>query len=102
MIIVDSVLVFLNAGVKNAGKNATKNILGFKGEGRMDFNNRAELHPCMTCEHGAIWTEQGKPAGNICKHPEVCKHRGLYYGRYHTRKRVPDWCPLNQKTGNNN
>ena len=62
----------------------------------MDFNNRAESHPCMKCEHGAVWTEQGKAAGNVCKHPKVLKQKGLCYGRYHTKKRVPEWCPLKQ------
>lgn len=63
----------------------------------MDFNGHAEAHPCMKCEHGAVWREQSKPAGNVCKHPEICKRKGLYYGRYHTLKKVPAWCPFEQE-----
>lgn len=59
----------------------------------MDFNGNAGSHPCMKCEHGYVWTEQGKAAGNICKHPDVVKQHGLLYGRFHSKKRIPDWCP---------
>lgn len=60
----------------------------------MGFNGQAESHPCMMCEYGKMWTEQNKPAGNVCTHPEICKRKGLYYGRYHTKNRIPEWCPI--------
>jgi hypothetical protein len=63
----------------------------------MDFNSHAELHPCMQCEHGAVWREQSKPAGNVCKHPEICKRKGLYYGRYHTLKKYRHGARLSRK-----
>lgn len=78
--------------------NSISDKLIFCEEKRMDFNSYAESHPCMKCEHGAVWREQSKPAGNVCKHPEICKRKGLYYGRYHTLKKVPAWCPFKQES----
>nr|DAP56885.1 MAG TPA: hypothetical protein [Caudoviricetes sp.] len=63
----------------------------------MNFNSRAYSHPCMECEYGEMWTEQSNPAGNVCMHPEIRKRNGLYYGRYHTKKRIPEWCPIKQQ-----
>lgn len=60
------------------------------------FNAMAEKHPCMACEYGRIWTEMGKAAGNVCKHPEIIRGPGLYYGRYHSLKNVPTWCPIKE------
>lgn len=63
----------------------------------MDFNPKAEKHPCMKCEHGGTWTEKGGMAGNICKHPEITRQHGLFYGKFHTLKIIPKWCPLKEK-----
>ena len=61
--------------------------------GLPNFNPDARRHPCMSCQYGGVWTEQLKPAGNYCKHPEILNQRGLAQGRYHSLKRVPAWCP---------
>lgn len=65
------------------------------------FNVDAIKHPCCKCEHGNFYTEQGKPAGNACKHPEITKQKGLLYGLYFTYKTAHPKCPLKQATAQN-
>lgn len=61
-----------------------------------DFNPNALSHPCMSCIHGRSWTEQQKPAGNYCLHPDITRRPGLYYGRFHNLRTIPKWCPLKE------
>lgn len=59
----------------------------------MGFNPEADNHECAYCQYGGYYTEQGKPAGNVCRHPDVIEMGGLRYGRYFANKTVPEWCP---------
>lgn len=67
----------------------------------MDFNPQADQHPCTKCAHGGVWTEMGSIAGNVCKHPKITNQKGLFYGRFHTLKTVPKWCPLKEQEAPN-
>lgn len=52
-----------------------------------------EAHPCMSCKYGGVWTENNISCGNFCKHEEITSQKGLFYGKYHSYKIVPKWCP---------
>ena len=52
-----------------------------------------ETHPCMSCKYGGVWTENNIPCGNFCKHKEITNKIGLLYGRFHSYKNIPQWCP---------
>ena len=58
-----------------------------------DLNFNANNHPCTSCEYGGVWKENGVPCGNLCKHNEIIDKIGWRYGRYHSYKSVPSWCP---------